>query len=220
MRSAYQNAALGGQEGVSLYRFAGQLVAQVGTRGAIDEQCVHVPGPVDVWQHVQGGGMVKRATRPAAADPCHLAPAPRGLPPQVTFGCGADCGPNGRCAATSDGSAACACQCGWAGAACDVPSGFCSSFPAELSSAAVCPVAPAPAPAPEAPCRPAQGGLGRQLRCWCAAAACMRACLACTLLPGMPWLLSQMPLCLLLRSWLPRATPPSPVCSLLRHTAV
>jgi hypothetical protein len=104
MRSVYQNAKIG-TEGVSLYHFSGQMVAQ------------------------------------------------------TTLGCPTDCGPNGRCTSAADGTAACACECGWAGAACDVPSGFCSSFPAELSGAAVCPVAPPPAPAPTpdaAPCRPLQ----------------------------------------------------------------
>lgn len=102
MRSVYTNAKLG-SEGVSLYRFTGQLVAQ------------------------------------------------------ATLGCPAGCGPNGRCAQGADGAAACACECGWAGPACDIPSGFCSNFTAERNSAAVCPVAPPAPPAPSSPCQAASG---------------------------------------------------------------
>ena len=78
---------------------------------------------------------------------------------EATLGCPADCGPNGRCAQADDGALGCACQCGWSGANCTVPSGFCSSFPAELTGQAVCPVAPpaSPAPAPDTPCQPSKG---------------------------------------------------------------
>ncbi|KAL4431621.1 hypothetical protein ABPG77_001463 [Micractinium sp. CCAP 211/92] len=76
---------------------------------------------------------------------------------QATLGCLGNCSaPNGRCVTAADGTAGCTCSCGWAGPNCDIASGFCSSFPAELQGQAqVCPSAPAPAPAPPAsgPCQ-------------------------------------------------------------------
>lgn len=79
---------------------------------------------------------------------------------EAAVGCADDCGPNGRCwpvAASSDGSSssgtngttlACACECGWAGAACDVPSGYCPRFAGEAGAAAVCPAVSEPAAPP------------------------------------------------------------------------
>jgi len=150
MRSVYQSPKVTG-EGVSLYHFSGQIVAQVGSwekQAAADWVGVELSC---CWCACNSYTFMP-----------HITTWPRrSSSTQTTFGCPSDCGPNGRCTATPDGAAACACECGWAGAACDVPSGFCSSFPAELSGAAVCPVSPNPAPAPTpepAPCRPLQGG--------------------------------------------------------------
>lgn len=77
----------------------------------------------------------------------------------TTLGCTVDCGPNGRCAEADDGAVGCTCKCAWAGTNCTTPSGFCSAFPTELSSSAVCPALPppSPAPGPDSPCRPVEG---------------------------------------------------------------
>ncbi|EFN53179.1 hypothetical protein CHLNCDRAFT_136987 [Chlorella variabilis] len=106
---------------------------------------------------------------------------------EATLGCPADCGPNGRCAQADDGALGCACQCGWSGANCTVPSGFCSSFPAELTGQAVCPVAPpaSPAPAPDTPCQPSKECTAQQAynsstgRCDCKAGWDGPSCDAC-----------------------------------------
>lgn len=105
-------------------------------------------------------GMLSSYTSPKVGQGASLYRFTGQLVAQATLGCPTDCGPHGRCAAGADGTAACACECGWGGPACDVPSGFCSSFPAELAGAAACPVAPAPAPPPaDQPCVPASGGV-------------------------------------------------------------
>ena len=64
----------------------------------------------------------------------------------VVLGCAQDCGANGLCAKAADGSLVCECECGWTGAACAVPSGFCPLFPADVGTLAECPATPAPAP--------------------------------------------------------------------------
>ncbi len=67
---------------------------------------------------------------------------------QAVVGCPTDCGDHGRCALAADATApACQCECSWFGAACDVPSGFCSRYPSETTAAAaVCPATAAPVP--------------------------------------------------------------------------
>jgi hypothetical protein len=90
----------------------------------------------------------------------------------ATLGCAVDCGPNGRCAQADDGGLACSCACGWAGANCSVPSGFCSTFPAELQGSAACPAPPPPAaPAPAASCQTAQSERLPGARTWAHASA-------------------------------------------------
>ena len=72
---------------------------------------------------------------------------------EAAVGCSAPCGENGRCStAAEDGSSVgCECECGWGGADCSIPSGFCPRFPTEpSSSSAVCPVLPL-TPAPPVP---------------------------------------------------------------------
>ncbi|KAL4458955.1 hypothetical protein ABPG75_013820 [Micractinium tetrahymenae] len=74
---------------------------------------------------------------------------------QATLGCPGNCSaPNGRCATAADGTAGCTCSCGWTGPNCEIASGFCSTFPAELQGQPqICPAAPAPAPPSSGPCQ-------------------------------------------------------------------
>ncbi|GAB4823317.1 hypothetical protein N2152v2_010363 [Parachlorella kessleri] len=77
---------------------------------------------------------------------------------EAALGCTEDCGRHGKCAAANGTTAAsCVCECGWAGAACDVPSGFCPRFSSE-ESLATCPVnptlSPSPSPSPATPSAP------------------------------------------------------------------
>ena len=76
---------------------------------------------------------------------------------QAAVGCPANCGVNGRCAAADDGTLSCQCECGWGGPDCSIPSGFCTKFPEEAGTAAICPVLP-PAPAPATPSEPSTCG--------------------------------------------------------------
>jgi hypothetical protein len=80
---------------------------------------------------------------------------------QTVVGCPESCGVNGKCAAAEDGTVGCQCECGWSGAGCTVPSGFCPRYTDDGSAAAICPVNPAPTPVPE----PSGGGDGQITAC-------------------------------------------------------
>jgi plastocyanin len=86
---------------------------------------------------------------------------------QTVVGCTESCGPNGRCAAAEDGTVGCQCECGWSGAGCSVPSGFCPRYADDGSTAAICPATPPPAPMP-APTPSVEGGQSSA----CGAAQC------------------------------------------------
>ncbi|KAL4541398.1 hypothetical protein Ndes2526B_g05928 [Nannochloris sp. 'desiccata'] len=73
---------------------------------------------------------------------------------KTVVGCPESCGLNGRCAAAEDGTVGCQCECGWSGAGCIVPSGFCPRYAGDGSAAAICPVNPPPTPVPA----PSDGG--------------------------------------------------------------
>ncbi len=122
-----------GQQGNAEYYFAGNLTASVRPRAArrrTPAACLDACAPcASRSQRLLVRRTFARTRRPAGA-PAPLCCAGRGCPAacgaghsaernvcvaQATLGCPANCGLHGRCRQAS-GAAACACDCGWAGA--------------------------------------------------------------------------------------------------------